>query len=312
MSSIARDSTVLAPTMSGAKPCLTIGSYRSLDGDQISLLPLTSRSNRKYPAPGWVIVHQPNGGIEVDSFLRLDLLKMLAEDVQREIGSLAGSSYAQQIRTNLDTVLSGMSPNDDPYGASFLPELSPPSHRAPRSSNQLHQLYSILQRAGWKSPERGSLLRCPEENAAFGGEYWLVVSNTEFNRRFRYPHIFVVQLWPAQETGSSPEKWKRDGRLVLPPLDGSTDSLVAFEETLFCFDVSQQWLEPCERCFSLDDKRPFKLLVRNNRSSSCLRCDGGTTSWPTEICTISSKEMELIRGRLLAHLKLSTNIDGDK
>ena len=304
MRSLSKDSIALAPTVSGTRPCLAIAKYLSLDGERVSLLPFTSRSNRTYPAPGWVVVHQPNGGLDVDSHLRLDMLKISASDVECEIGSLQDTDYVTRIRSNLGALLSGLTPAHPHYWKTFLPELDPPSHRAPKFSGTLRRLYTVLRQAGWRSPERGDILACPVDHVDFGGEHWLVVSNTEFNQRFRYPHIFVVQLYPTMETGVSLDVWKQQNRVVIPAIDGSSDALVAFEESLFCLDLSQEWLGKCDRCYSLEHHRPFNLLVGGGRDRRCLWCDGGVASWPTRVGSVGTTEMELLNGRLAIHFDL--------
>lgn len=305
MRSLAVNSTVLAPTtVNGVKPCLTIAKYRSRDGERGSLLPFTSRSNRKFPAPGWVVVHRPDGGLEVDSHLRLDSFKLLTTEVECEIGSLKDTDYVRHIRANLAALLSGLRPSDPAYWQTFLPELDPPGHRAPKHAGELGHLYHVLQEAGWRNPERGDILRCPKAHADFGGDYWLVVSNTEFNRRFRYPHMFIVQLWPTRETGSPAETWTEQGRLVIPSIGDGVADLVAFEETMHCFDVSQGWLDSCSRCYSPDLKREFNLSVRGATGATCLWCDGGTADWPTKVGTAKKAEMDFLNRLLADHFDL--------
>jgi hypothetical protein len=113
-----------------------------------------------------------------------------------------------------------------------------------------------------------------------------------------------VQLWPAGETGSPAETWAAQGRLVIPSIGDGIDNLVAFEESMSCFDVSQEWLERCIRCYSPSLKREFNLSVRVANGARCLWCDGGTTDWPTKVGTANRPEMDLMSRLLASHFDL--------
>ncbi len=249
--------------------------------------------------PGWVLVPPDGKILNQPSYATLSHVLLAEAALYPEGSILSDATLRSHIWRHREAMLSTLTPSDRGYYDSFLCELPPPDRRH-NDSEGMKCCFEILRAARWIPPQQGVVLHCPRNHWRLPESYWLVVSNTEFNRRYPFPIFGYVPLIAPEHLDLSIQDCAAIGRLVWQ-IDGR--EFIAVEERFRTFDIAQEWFNSCPKCYRPKKAQPHSWLMGSKEDEVCIKCDSVAAQWPQEVDRLPSSDLSIILKRVLCYLK---------
>ncbi len=237
--------------------------------------------------PGWAFVKKGTASLDADDgFVTLDVFPLLEK--ARRVEGILPSENADEVVENIRTLLGEDHGGPRQVAPGFLRRLQPP-HRRFGPSRNMKEFYRLAVRWGWRPPRQGEVLSAPGWHPRFHDQLLIVVSNTAYNERSRYPAVLVVPALPAAKTELDVAALRAEGRLVLDAAMGLSDDYVCVHERLFTFNFASGWLDQCPRC---DESRrqigSFRVPPGGPFAGRCALCDDVDPSWPRAVTDLAA------------------------
>ncbi len=290
------------PYKGGDRPFVIVSDGVANDLYQrAATLIISSQKRGQVGFPGWVPVYA-NPPLTKPSFITAAIVTKPRSEISSVHPGVLSDSIVGDVRAMMYAILSDLSPRDRDYWHTFLKQLPPTSIRYGENGN-LRVVCKTLARNGWLAPAQGAILKCPPWHKEFGGQHWLVVSNTEFNTRYHFPKVVVVPLKPVGATGHSASTWKAHGWETLDGGTGLPGGFFVHHENPRTFDASQDWLRRCRRCYSSSGFPYCGFVAEGTATGSCVFCDDAPAQWPARVGAVDDRvQMASILARVHRYL----------